>query len=360
MKVLIIGFGIAGIYTAFSLKKHNLDIVSADIHFSAQKRNIGFGKVEQWGGILYHFSKALFYSLKSDTVEELKFKNISSINEKLKITVLENKGILFKARSRWFKNIVRNLKKTTSYRNGILTELSESQLIFDKFVLKISDYDKVFILLDHMSMLKVLQNSAIIGCKAYYGNHYSTIVETTKVYDTHYIRGNKLKIERTMVSGEKNLQEYRHTIPTTYDAKMEKFISCVISKDIIGLVKTLLTSMHQKWFWLTLISFTKYIKLSSFVDKKLLITKLDRDIKPSDMLLSICNEQIQVCSSLEKFEDISHEYGLDNENLTKLVKFLKQNKKIALSPSLFLQELGPANLTFPMLQVLEEEIKTLE
>jgi hypothetical protein len=360
MKILIVGFGISGIYAASSLKSKNLDIISSDVNLSKKKYNIGCGKVNQWGGILYHFSKVLFFSFETGKVEELESRNISSINKKLKILILRNKGILFKARSRWFNEVVQNLKKTAKFDNAKLISLNNNELIFDKFTIKTSKYDKIFILLDHISMLKVLQKSAIIDLKVYLGNHYSTVIKSRKIYDTHYIKGNNLKIERQLVSGENNLKEYRHTIPTGYGSKMEEFIRCVINKDIFGVIKTLLISMHQKWFWITLISFTKYIKLSSLVGKDSLVTKLDRDIKPSDKLLSISNGKLQECGSLEKYEGISHEYGLDKKNLMKVVNFLKQNEKIVLSPSLFLQELGPANLTLPLLQVLEEDIKKLE
>ena len=80
MKILIVGFGIAGIYASFSLKNKNLDIISSDVNLSKEKYDIGCGKANQWGGILYHFSKALFFSFESGKIEELELEDLQGVS----------------------------------------------------------------------------------------------------------------------------------------------------------------------------------------------------------------------------------------------------------------------------------------
>ena len=357
MKRLIVGFGLAGIYAAHALKKHQLEIISNDVDDASR---VGCGKVDQWGGILYHYSNVEFYSSGISLVRKLGSRNIANISSTLKTEILENKGILFKARSRWFRNKVIDLKTSAKFRHGTLKEIKNDVLLFEGFTIKIKDYDQIFILIDQISIMKILQKSAIFEQRVYFGDHYSKVIQSKKSYDTHFIKGGKVQIQRRVVQGETNNAEYLHTIPLNYSDQLEKLIKAFIDRNLFVIIKILLKSIHRKWLWLMVLSVVKPVKLSSLVDKQSLVTKLDRDICPSDGLLSMVRGKICASQSLANFVSISHQYGLDEQNLSKLIKFNEENPSITFNSCLYLKNLGPANLTLPMLQILEDDIKNVE
>lgn len=360
MKILIVGFGVVGIYAANALKVHQLDIISSDIQPFGNNDLRRYGRVDEWGGILYNYSGINYYSKSEDKVNHLGDKNLNKIQRRLNIKTITNKGVLFKARSRWFKRAAYEIEKVASIRNGVLIKISDETLIFDKYTVQITAYDKVLILLDHLSMLKVLQRSAIIGKEAFYGNHLSKEVSVGNSYDTHYIKRGQLTINREVSFFNNKIEGYVHTIPTSYAPSLENLIVSMINRKPLRFFVTALNSICEKWFWFGLISLFVPVRLSAFVDRHSLISKRDLDVKPSHKLLTLRNGEVEISKDLNEYVPIAHEYGIDSNNLKKLLMYQRRHPNIDFNPSIYINNLGPANITLPLFQIIEEQIGQLK
>lgn len=354
MKILIVGYGLAGIYATEALKTHDLEIITDDI--TGEYRASG-GKAGVWGGILYHYSRALYYSRLDACTRELGNSNLKQIKGRLNANILENNGVLFKNRESWFRHKVDELSSRVTLRYGRLIEITSSTLTFDSHVKQITDYDKVFILVDQMNLINILQRSKILDDKVYIGDHYSREENAGIIYDTHFLRAGNLQIVREPKLGKLGNIEYYHTIPLRYNERMENLIKFVISRDFKSAFRLVFLSLHQKWVWWILFSLIASVKLRNLVPKGDLVTKLDRDVRPGDELLSVERGNLCVAPKLAGSVSISHEYGLDDSNLKKLIDYNIKQPNIYFNPSLYIKSLGPANLTLPLFQILEEQIR---
>ncbi|WP_340300693.1 hypothetical protein [Roseobacter sp. HKCCD5988] len=354
MKVLIVGFGLAGIYAASALQDHELEIISADIGLDGQ---IGFGRVEQWGGVLYHFADVYCYSRKMFQFCNIGSRNINIIGSRLNVNIAQNKGVLFKGREAWFKKSAFSLMSRAKFSYGVLKYVNSEKLIFSDYSIKINNYDKIFILIDHINLLKILQESKILDDEVFFGDHFSKVVYLKDTYDTHFLHAGKLQIKRQPFLGIRGNLEYYHSIPMIYNPRFEEFINLIIARNVIGALILAISSLHQKWVWWALISAIFVIKLRNLVQKSDVVTKHDRDIRPRDRLLKIKSGQIYSASALDDYQSISHEYGIDDMNHEKLLAFCSRVPNLSFNPSVFLRSLGPANVTLPILQLLEDELR---
>lgn len=348
-KILIIGYGICGAYLASRLSECELTIVSDDI----RSAGVG-GRADKWGKILYHSSSILCRSNRPSSEIFGSAEYLSRVSSTLGINLGLDVGVYWMHADSWFKeiDITLRLRKNIKFENDRLISFDREYLYFEGATCKISDYDSVYIYVNHTSLLRILASSKIISSPIFLGNHISGNWEGP-ADGTHSLHKSNLIIKRREFLNKDDQIQYLHKIPSAYPNSLKEIAENFSAKRFHIFILYVFLAFRHRWFWQLLKSLFVPMDLTKFSGVSY-VTKVDVDVRPDDQQIQYFYDTDDVVYVADGSVGIEHEYGINTENWLRIREHRASN--VVLNPSIDLTQLGAANATLPILLMIEYEV----